>query len=173
VGDDATPPDGREGTTVLQFIERFASVLEESGFARMPARVFVALLATDSGRLTAAELGELLQVSPAAVSGAMRYLFQLDLASRDREPGSRRDVYRVHDDVWYQAAVRRDQLLARWETTLREGIAALGVDTPAGMRMRESLAYIEFVSEELPVILTKWQQRRAELRRHWAAEPAS
>ena len=40
----------------------------------MPARVFSALLATDSGRLTAAELAERLQISPAAVSGAVRYL---------------------------------------------------------------------------------------------------
>jgi DNA-binding transcriptional regulator GbsR (MarR family) len=55
-----------------RFIERFASVMEESGIPRMPARVFAALLATDSGRLTSSELAELLQVSPAAVSGAVR-----------------------------------------------------------------------------------------------------
>ena len=42
------------------FVERFASVLTESGFPRMPARVFAALLATDSGRLTAAELAAML-----------------------------------------------------------------------------------------------------------------
>ena len=34
--------------------------------------------ATDSGRLTAAELAELLQISPAAVSGAVRYLTQVE-----------------------------------------------------------------------------------------------
>jgi DNA-binding transcriptional regulator GbsR (MarR family) len=157
----------RDGEAVLRFIERFASVLEEAGFARMPARVFVALLATDTGRLTAAELASLLHVSPAAVSGAMRFLFQLNLASREREPGSRRDVYRVHDDVWYQAAIRRDQLFVRWKSSLREGIETLGADTPAGLRMRESLAYIEFVSEELPALLAKWEKHRAELRERW------
>ena len=57
----------------------------------MPARVFAALLATDSGRLTAAELAELLQISPAAVSGAVRYLTQVGMVHREREPGSRRD----------------------------------------------------------------------------------
>jgi DNA-binding transcriptional regulator GbsR (MarR family) len=160
-------PSRRDIEAVLRFIERFASVLEEAGFARMPARVFVALLATDTGRLTAAELARLLQVSPAAISGAVRLLFQLNLASREREPGSRRDVYRVHDDVWYQAAVRRDQLFLRWESSLREGIETLGADTPAGRRLRESLAYIEFLAEELPAILAKWQKRRAELRERW------
>ncbi|MQA27430.1 MAG: MarR family transcriptional regulator, partial [Micromonosporaceae bacterium] len=41
-----------------------AGVLADAGMARMPARVFVALLAADTGRLTASELAERLQVSP-------------------------------------------------------------------------------------------------------------
>ena len=38
------------------YIERFAAVLVAAGFPPMPARIFVALLVTDSGRLSAAEL---------------------------------------------------------------------------------------------------------------------
>ena len=48
----------RDPAAVARFVERFASVLVEAGIPRMPARVFSALLATDSGRLTAAELSE-------------------------------------------------------------------------------------------------------------------
>ncbi|HEY7015122.1 MAG TPA: hypothetical protein VH480_20330, partial [Streptosporangiaceae bacterium] len=55
----------RNGTEVSRFVERFAAVLTEAGIPRMPARVFAALLATDSGRLTAAELAAQLQASPA------------------------------------------------------------------------------------------------------------
>ena len=57
----------------------------------MPARVFAALLFCDAGGLTSAELTELRSVSPAAISGAVRYLSQLGFISRDRKPGSRRD----------------------------------------------------------------------------------
>ena len=46
----------RDEQAVRPFIERFASVLVEAGVPPMPARVFAALLVTDSGRLTAAEL---------------------------------------------------------------------------------------------------------------------
>jgi DNA-binding transcriptional regulator GbsR (MarR family) len=171
-GGDGDPPEpdqgpARDRQAVLRFIERYASVMIDFGFARMPARVFVALLATDSGRLTAAELAELLHVSPAAISGAMRWLVQLNLASREREPGSRRHVYRVHDDVWYAASLRRDQLLAVWDRTLREGIEILGEDTPAGRRMAESMAYVEFLQEELPDLLHKWLKRRDVLRASW------
>jgi predicted transcriptional regulator len=143
------------------FIERFASVLTESGFPRMPARVFAALLATDSGRLTAAELAALLRVSPAAVSGAVSYLVQVNLASREAEPGSRREHYRVHSETWYEALARKDQVLDRCERSLREGIDVVGRDTPAGGRIAETLAFFEFIQTELPAMLERWRARKA------------
>ena len=146
------------------FIERFAAALVEAGVPRMPARAFVALLATDSGRLTAAELGEQLKVSPAAISGAVRYLVQVGLVTREREPGSRRDHYRVSADAWYESTVRREHLLVRWERGAREGIDVLGRDTPAGARMAETVAYFEFLQAELPALLARWQEVRTELR---------
>ena len=155
----------RDQGSVLAFIERFAVALTAAGFPRMPARVFAALLATDSGRLTAAELAALLQVSPAAVSGAVRYLAQVNLASRERAPGSRRDYYRVHDDVWYEAIARRDQVLARWEHSLREGIEVLGRETAAGSRMAETLAFFEFLQKELPELLKRWREHKTKLQR--------
>jgi DNA-binding transcriptional regulator GbsR (MarR family) len=146
---------------VLRFIERFASVLIEGGVPRMPARVFSALLATDSGRLTSAELAELLQVSPAAVSGAVRYLTQVGLVAREREPGSRRDVYRVHDDQWYEAIVRREPLLSRWERAVLEGIDAVGADTPAGRRLADTAEFFEFLEAETPAMLERWRAQRS------------
>jgi DNA-binding transcriptional regulator GbsR (MarR family) len=154
----------RDQPAISGFIERFAAALAEAGFPRMPARVFARLLATDSGRLTAAELAALLQVSPAAISGAVRYLAQVNLASREREPGSRRDYYRVHDDVWYEAIARRDQVLARWERSLREGIEVLGRDTAAGARMAETLAFFEFLQKELPPLLQRWREHKLRMR---------
>ena len=159
VPDDGDP--GRDEHAVALFVEGFAAALVEAGVPRMPARAFAALLATDSGVLSAAELAETLQVSPAAVSGAMRYLTGVNLATREREPGSRRDRFRVHDDAWYEASVRRDQLLARWENTLRQGIQVLGPDTPAGRRLAETLDFFEFISGELPLLLQRWRQRKA------------
>ena len=150
----------RDEAAVQRFIEGFAATLADGGVPRMPARVFAALLATDSGRLTAAELAERLQVSPAAISGAVRYLTQVALVSREREPGSRRDSYRVLNDLWYEAVLRREPLLARWERSMREGVAALGADTPAGARMAESMTFFEFLQTELPAVLARWRARR-------------
>jgi predicted transcriptional regulator len=153
----------RDTTAVSRFIERFASGMVDAGMPRMPARVFAALLATDAGRLTAAELVDLLHVSPAAISGAVRYLTQVDMVIRVREPGSRRELYQLYDDVWYEQGIRRERLFARWEASVRDGIAALGRDTPAGIRLAETLAYLEFVDEELPKLLKRWRARKTEL----------
>jgi len=158
---------GRDEAAVQRFIERFALDLAASGVPRMPARVFAGLLATDSGSLTAGELADLLQVSPASVSGAVRYLEHLALIVREREPGSRRDHYRVDQDVWHELYAHRDQLLLQWTETVRDGRKAVGPDTPAGLRLAETLAFFEFIHDELVELNKRWEARRDELRRDW------
>ncbi len=96
---------------VPRFVERFAAALTDAGMPRMPARAFVALLVTDSGRLTAVELADQLHSSAGAISGAVRYLTQTQLVDRERVPGSRKDHYRVRDDVWHVATARRDAII--------------------------------------------------------------
>ena len=144
---------------VARFVERFAAVLIDSGVPRMPARAFGVLLASDAGRMTAAELAEALQVSPAAISGAVRYLVQTGLVERAREPGSRRDVYRLGDDPWYEAIYRREPLITRWQKALQDGVEAAGADTPAGARLKDSAEFFAFLQQELPGLLARWSRR--------------
>jgi predicted transcriptional regulator len=142
------------------FVERFALLLDEAGMPRMPARVFAAILAEDAGRLTARELAERLGVSPAAVSGAVRYLAQAGMVSRGREPGARVDDYRIHDDVWYETYAHRGEMLRRWEQEMADGAAALGPDTPAGRRLDETREFFAFLREELPALMQRWRERQ-------------
>ena len=118
----------------FDYIERFAAVLVAAGFPPMPARVFVALLIADSGRLTAADLAGTLQISPAAVSGAVRYLIQVGLVHKERVPGSRRDYYRMPGNMWDDLLRMRDQVMTRWGALVREGIDLVG----AGHRGRRA-----------------------------------
>jgi DNA-binding transcriptional regulator GbsR (MarR family) len=154
---------GRDEEAVGRFVERFASVLTEAGIPRMPARVFAALLSADSSRVTASELAGMLDASPAAVSGGVRYLIQVGMVSRESQPGSRHHHYRVPDDVWDEVIRLRDRLMARWTAVMREGVTLLGADTPAGARLAESVEYFEFVGAELPQVLAKWREHKAAL----------
>jgi DNA-binding transcriptional regulator GbsR (MarR family) len=156
----AVDRDARDPDAVSGFVEHFAAQLVEAGLPRMPARVFAALLASDAGSLTSAELAQQLQISPAAVSGAVRYLAQVHMLSREREPGSRRERYRVHSDQWYEALTNREAIIKRWEDALREGVTSLGATTPAGRRLAETLAFFEFIEKDVAEMMERWRIHR-------------
>jgi DNA-binding transcriptional regulator GbsR (MarR family) len=151
----------RDPAAVRDFIERFTGQLTQAGFPRTPARIFVGLLTSDSRSLTAAELGDLLQTSPASVSGGVRYLIQVGLVTAEGEPGSRRRHYRMPADVWDEIARLRDRQFARWATELRDGVEALGADSPAGARLAETVRYFEFLSAEMSSLISRWRAESA------------
>ncbi|MFF2726847.1 GbsR/MarR family transcriptional regulator [Streptomyces sp. NPDC058008] len=153
-------PRGRDEEAVSRFVERFAAEMTEAGMQRMAARVFASLLADDDGSMTSADLGGRLRISPAAVSGAVNHLTRARMVGRERDPGSRRDRYRLHDGIWHAAFAHRDQVLTRWERTLREGARSLGEDTPAGARLVETAEFFAFMQAELIGILDRWHESR-------------
>ncbi len=158
---NAEIPSSGSGEAVRHFIESFASALVDSGLPHMPALVFVTLLATDAGGLTADELAARLQVSRAAISGAVNYLSHIDLIARERQPGTRRHRYVLRDPTWYELVARRERLLDRWISTTRDGINALGPNTPGGQRLTESLEFFEFLRAEMPAKLARWHKHKA------------
>jgi len=159
------------GAEIAEFVERFAAELTQAGMQRMASRVFACLLAEQSGVLSSAELSERLRVSPAAVSGAVRYLAQVHLITREREPGSRRERYRVHADLWYQAIADRDALLWRWIATFELGVKAVGPDSPAGRRLAETAEFFAFMRRELSLMMDRWYAHRATPRLDGAEGP--
>ncbi|MGH8828747.1 MAG: GbsR/MarR family transcriptional regulator [Jiangellaceae bacterium] len=155
--------DDRE--QLLRFIERFAMVMAASGFPRMPARVFAYALADDADRYTARELAEGLRVSPAAISGALKYLVQLNMLSRRREPGARADHYVVNDDdLWAGVIGGELTSLKGWEEVAADGVAVLGTTRPGGQRMLEAQEFFAFLHGELIELSQRWSDRRRERR---------
>jgi predicted transcriptional regulator len=147
----------RDPAAVRAFIERFTTQLCQAGFPRTPARIFVALLTSDASRLSAAELGDLLQISAASVSGGVRYLLQVGLVSAEGEPGSRRLHYRMSTAIWQDVVRLRDRQFTAWAEELRQGVDVLGRTSPAGARLAETVRYFEFISREMAGLLARWQ----------------
>jgi DNA-binding transcriptional ArsR family regulator len=146
---------------LLHFVEQFALILSEAGWPRMPARVFAYALAEDSDRYTASELAEGLGVSPAAISGAVRYLTQAGMLGKERAPGSRSDSYRLYDDdVWLAITNQRTPMLARWKEGLELGIEAIGPDGAGARRLKETIAFLDFMERELPALMERWHEER-------------
>jgi len=163
-------PSARDEQGVRRFVESFGSALVDAGMPQMPALAFVALLASDEGGLTAEELAAQLQVSRAAISGAVKYLAHVGLITRERQPGTRRHRYLLESPTWYELVSRRERVLERWIATTREGVDALGPTTPAGQRLSESLAFWEFLRDEMRSIIARWKESQT---KHPPDNPAS
>ncbi|MFJ9839731.1 MarR family transcriptional regulator [Kitasatospora sp. NPDC101155] len=153
---------GRDPQQVQEFAEFFTGLVEQQGLPRMAARVLTCLCVTDSGALTAADLVQRLQVSPASVSQAVNVLEQQGIVRRERVPGERRERYVIDDDVWLRstlAALRmNDALIA----ASRRGAEILGATTPAGARFESSAEFLLTMSEALQQVMDRWRQRVAE-----------
>jgi DNA-binding transcriptional regulator GbsR (MarR family) len=154
------PAHGPHDAAVRRFVERFALLLTDAGWPRMAARVFSCLLADEQDRLTAGELAARLGVSPAAVSGAVRYLVQLGLIVRGREPGARSDHYHVEHGMWQEQWMRQSGRMHHWVDSLSEGIAVVGPDSAAGRRLDETRAFFAFLEMEMDGLMQRWRERR-------------
>lgn len=139
------------------FRERFAQIMIESGMPRMAARVYAALVVEDSGTLAPADLAERLGVVPSAVSGAVKYLVQVRLVERGRDPGTRRDFCRIREHTWSHFISQSDPVFVRLQSGADEGIEVLGADTPAGRRLDETRRFFAFMREEIRQAMVKWQ----------------
>jgi len=149
-------PEEHPGPPV-EAVEHLGAGLAAAGLPLLPSRVFAALLATEDGRLTSADLVTLLHVSPAAVSGAVRYLSQVRMIRRERERGSRRDVYVVMDDAWHDVLMQKDQIYAPILSALVAARDAVGAGSRAGERMQLSVEFLEFIQDEMDAIAARWE----------------
>src|SRR5262249_18720066 len=84
------------------------------------------------------------------------------MISRQREPGSRRDVYLLRNDLWYEISLGRDQVLVHWANAARDGAEILGPDTPAGQRLADSHDFFAFLRQELPALRERWRAHKAQ-----------
>ena len=141
-------------------LEHLGGALAEAGIPRMPARVWAALLSDDEGRMTAGDLAGALEVSPAAVSGAVRYLAGIGLIRRERAPGTRRDVYVAMDEVWHDMLLRADQTYRPIIRALQEAERAAGTGSAAAARLAVSRDFLEFIAREMEAMAQRWDEHR-------------
>ncbi|MET9127626.1 helix-turn-helix domain-containing protein [Streptomyces sp. NPDC004528] len=148
-GPEAPPQaHGRDPEAVREYEETFTTVIMASGMSKMMSRVLACLCISDSGSLTAAELVQRLQVSPASVSKAIAFLESQGLVRRERDE-RRRERYIVDDDIWYQSMMASARSTAQLVETTRQGVQVLGPGTPAATRLENISRFLDFVSESI------------------------
>lgn len=151
----------RDEDALRTAVDKSVAVLAGAGFPRMPARVLMALLVSDHG-LTAAELGDELGASAAAISGAVRYLEQLGIVHRLRERGSRRDRFEFSDDAWYRAIVQKSPVYGIIAELSDRAADAIDDEQHLGARrLRDTAGFYRFLDGKMPELLAEWDAMRA------------
>lgn len=146
--------EGRDPQAVREFEQKLAGVL--AGVPPMAARVMVCLFTSDAGSMTVADLVERLRVSPASISKGVGWLEQVGLVKRERD--NRRERYSIDTDVWYRAWLVGTRSMALWADIVREGVDVLGVQTPAGTRLRTASRFFELLSRDMEQAAEHYRQ---------------
>jgi DNA-binding transcriptional ArsR family regulator len=149
--------NGRDDEAVREYEESFTTLFMQQGLPKMMARVLTCLLVADAGGLTAADLVQHLQISPASVSKAISFLEDQGLIRRERREDRRRERYFVDDDVWYQSTIASARGTAQIAEIARQGVGILGHGTAAATRLENIARFSDFISE---TILRAAQQAR-------------
>ena len=146
----AEPPQayGRDAEAVRQYEETLTTVFIQSGTPQMMARVLAALFISDTGSLTASELVQRLQVSPASISKAIAFLDEQGLVRRERDD-RRRERYIIDADVWYESMMASARGTAQLADTARQGVGVLKAGTPAATRLENAARFLDFISETI------------------------
>ncbi|WP_449349629.1 helix-turn-helix domain-containing protein [Streptomyces shaanxiensis] len=139
---------GRDAEAVRAYEETLTTVFMQSGTPKMMARVMASLTLSDEGSLTAADLVQRLQVSPASVSKAVAFLESQAMVRRERDE-RRRERYVVDDDIMYEGMMASARSTAQVAETARQGVGVLGAGTPAATRLENMARFLDFVSESI------------------------
>ncbi|MFK4088089.1 helix-turn-helix domain-containing protein [Kribbella sp. NPDC020789] len=143
------PRAAHQPSELDQYAERFAAIMIEGGLPRMASRVLARLYTADSRSLTAAELVEALQVSPASVSKAIGYLEHVGMLHREPDPRRRLQHYVMAEDVWQQAWKVSSRTNQDWAETAAEGAELFGIDSPAGRRLAQMADFFGRLADDM------------------------
>lgn len=144
------------------FVEDVALVFEEIGLIRMAGRILGWLLISNPPHQSADELAEALQASKGSISTMTRLLIQIDLIERIGLPGDRRDYFRMKPDVWAQLLRARMSQITDLHQLAEEGLELLEEEPPElRQRIQDMHDLYSYVETELPVLIERWEQKRA------------
>nr|WP_273482741.1 MarR family transcriptional regulator [Kribbella italica] len=115
---------------------------------KIAARVLTSLLIAEAGSLTASELVQHLQVSPASISKAITFLDEQGLIRRERDE-RRRERYFADNDVWYQSTIASAHGSAQLAEVARQGVPVLGHGTQAATRLENIARFSDFIAETI------------------------
>jgi DNA-binding transcriptional regulator GbsR (MarR family) len=153
---------GEPGREERVLVEDYGLLFEEMGGTRMEGRVLAWLLLADPPEQSLTEIADGLGVSKAAVSTAARSLLQSRAVERVSEPGQRGDFYRTIPGK-IQDVLRLDHatMLGRLVDRSLELVAGRDQTQSNYALLHEMRDFIDFITAEMPGLMSRWQAHHA------------
>lgn len=144
------------------FIEETGLLFENLGTTRMAGRILGYLMITDKEMVSFDELCQILQASKSSISTNVKSLITLHYVKPITLPGDRKTYYMLSPDIdWADSLMKRVELLGVMTNIFRKGLdLRVNKKDKASEWLRKSAEFYEWVLQEYPKFLARWETER-------------
>jgi hypothetical protein len=144
--------------TLAQFTHRMGLLFEQDALPPIAGRVFGLLLVSRDAR-SLSELAAVLHVSKASVSTNARLLARRGVLELVRQPGDRRDFYRVPPDLFVRSMAERLERWNRFTRVVGDARRTLQIRSPmVRIRLEEYETGFAFMAAAIGHALATWRR---------------
>ena len=146
------------------FIEETGLLFENLGTTRMAGRILGYLMITDKEMVSFDELCQVLQASKSSISTNIKSLITLHYVKPITLPGDRKTYYMLSPDLdWVESLMKRVELLKVMNNLFRKGLdLRVNKKDKASEWLRMSVEFYEWVVEEYPKFLARWEKKKTQ-----------
>ncbi|MDQ4139003.1 MAG: MarR family transcriptional regulator [Bacteroidota bacterium] len=142
-------------------VEKVGISHENAGMQPAAARVMGLLYVADKPELTFDEITECLQIAKSATSNALNLLLQGDHIEYITYLGDRKRYFRLKVSNWREGFAKRIENMTKFNQILRQVLEVRTPNTPEfNNNLKELIDFLDFVNQELPLLLQKWENRQ-------------
>ncbi|PRY11291.1 MarR family protein [Pontibacter ummariensis] len=142
-------------------IERIGIFHEKMGLQPVAGRILGLMYVADRPALTFDEIREELSISKSATSTALNLLIETGPVEYITFPGDRKRYFRLKTSNWRDALTKRIDNIINFKVLLKEVLECRTDKTSEfNTCLGEFVDFLDFLQEELPNLLDKWEKSR-------------
>ena len=142
-------------------IEKIGIYHENNGMQPAVARIVGLLFVSDQPQMTFDEISEALHLSKSATSNALNLLLQTGQIEYTTFSGERKRYFRLKLSNWREGFTKKIDQMISFKTSLLEALELKADKHSEDSRnIGQLIEFLDFLHQELPGLLEKWEQRK-------------
>lgn len=142
-------------------IEKIGIYHENNGMQPAVARIMGLLFVSDQPEMTFDEISETLHLSKSATSNALNLLLQTGQIEYTTFSGERKRYFKLKLSNWRDGFTKKISQMISFRESLQEAMALKAdKNCQASQNINELIGFLDFLSQEMPTLLEKWENRK-------------